>query len=107
MGWRESGVQLLEGHEVRALVILVLRECMWNAPAVSLVLPAFDDTDFQVYPSCRVVYRPSVSTLITTSCFLARNGEAELKPTTFSSLLLFRFFVFLLRDSGERLYPLP
>ena len=25
-------------------VILVLHECIWNAPAVLLVLPAFDDT---------------------------------------------------------------
>ena len=27
-----------------ARVILVLRECIWNAPEVSLVLPAFDVT---------------------------------------------------------------
>ena len=27
-----------------AHVILILRECIGNAPAVSLVLPAFDDT---------------------------------------------------------------
>ena len=34
-------VQLLEDEEARARVILVLRECIWNASAVSLVLPHF------------------------------------------------------------------
>ena len=29
----------------RARVILVLREYIWNAPTVPLVLPAFDGTD--------------------------------------------------------------
>ena len=37
-------IQLLEGQGARALFILVLRECIWNMPAVSLVLPAFNDT---------------------------------------------------------------
>ena len=37
-------VQLLEGQGACAHVILVLRECVWNAPAALLVLPAFDDT---------------------------------------------------------------
>ena len=32
------------GQGVRAHVILVLRENIWNAHAVRLVLPAFDDT---------------------------------------------------------------
>ena len=46
------------------------------------VLPTFNDTGSLGYPSRRV--------------FLAGNGEAELKPTTFSSVLLFRVFLFLL-----------
>ena len=37
-------VQLLEGQGTCDRVILVLRERIWNAPAVSLVLPAFEDT---------------------------------------------------------------
>ena len=36
MGWG--------GQVARARVILVLWECIWNVPVVSLVLPAFDDT---------------------------------------------------------------
>ena len=36
--------QLLGGQGARAYVILVLRECIWNAPAVSAVLLAFDNT---------------------------------------------------------------
>ena len=36
--------QLLGGQGARARVILVLRECIWNAHTVSLVLPSFDDT---------------------------------------------------------------
>ena len=35
---------IVGGSGARARVILVLRECIWNAPAMSLVLPAFDDT---------------------------------------------------------------
>ena len=37
-------------------VILVLRECIWNAPAVSLVLPAFDDIGSLGSPPRQVVY---------------------------------------------------
>ena len=69
MGW---GVRLLRGQGACARVIVVLRECIWNASPVSLGLPAFDDTG---------------------SRFLAGNTKAELKPTTFSSLLLFRVFL--------------
>ena len=46
-GWRESGA--------RALVLFVLRECIWNALAVSLILPAFDDTVSLVSPPRQVV----------------------------------------------------
>ena len=38
-----------------ARVILVLRECTWNASMVSLVLLAFDDTGSLGYPSRRMV----------------------------------------------------
>ena len=51
---------MLIGHGGRAHVILVLRECIWNAPAVSLVLPAFDDTGSLGSPPRQVVY-PLVS----------------------------------------------
>ena len=73
-------------------VILVLRECIWNAPAVSLVFPAFDDTGSPDYPPRPIFYRPSVSTLVTASRFLVGCGRAELKPNTFSLLLLFYVF---------------
>ena len=36
-------VQLLEGQGPHTCV-LVLRECVWKVPAVSFVLPAYDDT---------------------------------------------------------------
>ena len=42
-GVRGVWVKLLGGQGGRARVILVLCEYIWNAPAVSLVLPAFDD----------------------------------------------------------------
>ena len=45
----------------RARVILFLRESIWNAAAVSLVLLAFDETGSLGSP-CRMVF-PSVSTL--------------------------------------------
>ena len=37
-------VQFLKGQVAGARFILVLRECIWNAAGVFLVLPAFDDT---------------------------------------------------------------
>ena len=42
-GLEESGF-ICRGHGARVCVILVLREYIWNVPAVSFVLPAFDDT---------------------------------------------------------------
>ena len=51
----EVWVQLLRGEGTCARVTLVLRECFWNAPAVSLILPAFDDTGFLGSPPRQVV----------------------------------------------------
>ena len=39
-----SWIQLFGGQGAYTRVIFVLSECIWNAPAVSLILPAFDDT---------------------------------------------------------------
>ena len=89
--WGEGvWVKLLEGQGTRARVILVLRECILNAPVVLLVLPAFDDTDSLGSPPRQVVYPPGsiVPPWVTASHLLAGNREAELKPSTFSSLLL-------------------
>ena len=41
-GIRGVWVQLLGGLGTCVCVILVLRECIWNAPVILLVLPAFD-----------------------------------------------------------------
>ena len=49
--------QLLEGQGACTPVILVIRERIWNAPAVSLVLPAFDDAGSLGSPR-QVVYPP-------------------------------------------------
>ena len=51
-------VQFLGDHEACSRVILVLLECILNAPAVSLVLPAFDDTGSLGFPPRQVVYPP-------------------------------------------------
>ena len=51
-------VQLLGGQRACVRVFLVLRKCIWNAPAVSFVLPAFDDTCSLDSPSRQVVYPP-------------------------------------------------
>ena len=90
---------IVGGEGSRARVILVLRECIWNAPAVSLVLlQAFGDTGSLGFSQRKVVYPPSsmAPPWVTASCFLTENRKAELKPTTFSSLLLLRVFLFFL-----------
>ena len=76
-----------------ACVILILCECIWNVPKVSLVLLAFDDTGSLGYPPFQGDLSPWFPPWVTTSRFLAGNREAELKPTTFLSLLLFRVFL--------------
>ena len=79
----------------RARVVLVLRESIWNTPRVSLVSSAFSDTGSLGSTPRQVVYPPAsmVPPWVTASIFLPGNREAELKPTTFSSLLLFRVFL--------------
>ena len=93
-GWRSLG-SIVGGSRACALVILILRECIWNAPAVSLVHPPFDDTASLGSPPRQVGYPPGslVSPWMTASHFLAGNREAQLKLTTFSSLLLFCDFL--------------
>ena len=54
--WGGGNLGSVVGGRARALVILVLRECIWNAIAVSLVLPAFDGTGSLDYPPRWVVY---------------------------------------------------
>ena len=94
-GVGEVWVQLLGGQEAHANVILVLCTCIWNAPAFLLILSAFDDTGSLGYHPRRMVYRPSVSNLVTTFRFSSGNRDTELKPTTFSSSN-FAFFLSLL-----------
>ena len=52
----EDEVQLLRGEGAHARIILTLRESIWNAPAVSLVLPAFHDNGSLAFPPRRVTY---------------------------------------------------
>ena len=79
------------GSIVSARVILVFVNAYRMCPR-SLVLPAFDDSGSLGSLPRPVVY-PSALTLGDCLQFLAGNGEAELKPITFSSLLLFRVFL--------------
>ena len=87
-------IHLFRGQGVHGRVILVLCECIWNARVVLLVHPNFDDTSSLGYPPRWVAYHPLSSTLVPASRFLAGNREGELKPTPFSSLLIFRVFLF-------------
>ena len=52
------GVQLLRVQGACARVILALNECIWNAPAVLLVHPDFDDSGSLGSPLHQVVYPP-------------------------------------------------
>ena len=51
-------VQLLGDQRALARVIPVLGECIWNAPAISLVLPAFDGTGSLGSLPPQLVYTP-------------------------------------------------
>ena len=54
MEWGESWFNSLERQGARVSAILVLRECIWNAPVVLLDLPTFDDTGSLGSPSRQV-----------------------------------------------------
>ena len=54
-----SRIVMTAGCGQWARVILVLRECIWNARAVSLVLAAFGDTGSVGSPPRQVVSPPS------------------------------------------------
>ena len=79
-----SGLKFWRVRGGRARFILVLRECIWNAPAILLVLLTFDDTGSLGSLPHQVVYIPGsmVPPWVTASHFLAWNREADLKPTT-------------------------
>ena len=70
---------------------------------VLFFIPAFTDTGSPGYSPRWVVYRPSASTPVTASHFFGGNREAELQPTNFSPLLLFRVFLsFLFSPPSQR-----
>ena len=54
----ESLGSLVVGPGTRNRGIIVLSESIWNAPTVSLALPAFDNTDSLGSPPRQVVYPP-------------------------------------------------
>ena len=67
MGWGKSGFNCGVGQGAYfVLFLLYVNVCGMNVPAVSLVLPAFDDTSSLGAPPRRVVY-PRSYTL--TDCF--------------------------------------
>ena len=96
--WGGSLGSIVRGLKSRALVILVLRECIWKAFAVSFIHLTFDDNGPLGSSPRQVVY--SLGSMappwVTIFRFLAGNREVELKPATFSSLLLFRVFLYFL-----------
>ena len=79
----------------RARVIPVLCECIWNAIAVSIVPSAFDNTGSLGFLPRQLISSPisMVPPSVTASHFLAGNRDAELTPTTYSSLILFLDFL--------------
>ena len=85
----ECGFNCWGAQGARARV-LVLHECIWNAPVVSLVHPAFDDTGSLGSPPGQVVHHPGpmVPPWVT--------WKGELKPISFFSPLLFRVFLYFL-----------
>ena len=82
------------GHEgVCNHVTLVIRESIWNALVFLLGLPTFVDTGALGFHPRWELYHQSSSTVVTSFFFLAENREDVLKPTIFSLLLIFRFFL--------------
>ena len=74
---------------------MCVRVCVWNAPAVSLALSAFDDTGSLVLLRVRWSI-PLVLPWVTASHFLTGNGEAVLKHHFAPTFLRFPVFPLLL-----------
>ena len=90
---------LLEGQGVCARVSLDLRECIWNA------MHSWLSSQSLTIPAIRVILHfgsstPIVSTLVIAFGFIVGSREAELKSTTFCSLLLFLSFQSFLYSYG-------
>ena len=79
MGWGSLG-SIAGSYGGTTCVIPVSCECIWSAPMVSLVLPAFDDTGSLGSPPNQWSM-PLVPPWMTVSHFFAGNRETELKPT--------------------------
>ena len=75
MGWEESGFNRWGGQGDRARVILVLRECIWNASAVSLVLPALDDIGSMCFLRVKCGLSPCLNGSTLGDCLLFSYGE--------------------------------
>ena len=58
MGWGSLGSIVGVRGPVLVVFLFILRECIWNAPTVSLVVPAFDDTGSLGSPPRHAVYPP-------------------------------------------------
>ena len=57
--WGAGSLGLIVGGQGACIhVILILCECIWNAPMVLLVLPTFDNTGSLGFPPHQVVYPP-------------------------------------------------
>ena len=76
MRCKESGLNCW-GIHWPVLVILVLPECIWNVPAVKLILSTFEDTSSLGPPPHQVVYPPGsmVPPWVTASHFLVGIGR--------------------------------
>ena len=68
---------------------------------VLLGIPTFVDSGTHGYPPRWVTYHPLGSTLEPAYHFLVGNRETELKPATFSSLLLCSVFLSLFVSSSS------
>ena len=93
-----SLVHLMWGQEVRDRVILVVHKCIWNALVVLLgpPSPTFNNSGSLDYLQCWVAYHQLCSNLVPASRFFPGNREAELNPSTFSSVLLLGVFLHFL-----------
>ena len=93
MGWRsQDWIQLLGGQGACKCIIFFLCECIWTVPVVSLSFQFLTIMGSWVLLFIGLSI-PLVPPWVTGSHFLAGTRETELKPTTFSLLLLFHVFL--------------
>ena len=83
-------------------MLFVLRECIWNVPAVSLDLPTFDDAGSLGYLPRQVIYLPGSTHGVMVVDWIWRLYNMSFESGVVTEDWRFAVIVLLYKGKGER-----